>query len=702
MSFVHLHLHSEFSLLDGATRISEIPQYARSLGQTAVALTDHGVMYGAVDFYKECKKIGIKPIIGCEVYVAPRTRFHMEHDQDLYPYHLILLCRNEEGYRNLCYMVSCGFTEGFYHKPRVDMDLLRENAAGLIALSGCMMGEIPRLLLESRFDDAKNRAKEMERIFGKGHYYLEIQDHYLPNQMQINANMIKLSNETGIPLVATNDVHYLRREDRELQDILMCIQMDKTVDDPNRMRFQSSELYLKSEVEMAELFPNSPESLENTQKIADLCQFDFTFGEHHLPEFPLPAGQEDSFQYLRILCQEGFQQRYPNATQVELERLEFELNMINQMGFVDYFLIVADFIRYARNENIPVGPGRGSAAGSIVSYCLRITDVCPMEYSLYFERFLNPERASMPDIDIDFCIHRRGEVIDYVNRKYGTERVAQIVTFNTLKARAAIRDVGRVMGLPYPETDALKKQVPTDLNITIKNALTLSKALKDSYDSDPKIKKIIDTSMFIEGMPRNASTHAAGVVVTKRPVHCYVPLSKNDKIFVTQYEKNTLEELGLLKMDFLGLRNLSVLQEAKEMIRKENPTFSLETIPKNDPETMKMISLGHTSGVFQMESPGMVKVCMELKPENIEDITATLALYRPGPMSSIPQFVSRKHNSSEISYKHPSLEPILSVTYGCIVYQEQVIEIFRQLGGYSLGQADIMRSANTKKDSTEI
>ncbi|MFI3252835.1 MAG: DNA polymerase III subunit alpha [Eubacteriales bacterium] len=704
MSFVHLHLHTEYSLLDGACRIADLPKRVKDLGQNAVAITDHGVMYGALDFYKACQKENIKGIIGCEVYVAPRSRFQKEHQHDGSPYHLVLLCRNAEGYRNLCYLVSCGFTEGFYHKPRIDWELLSQHATGLIALSGCMAGELPRLLMNERYEEAKNRALWMREIFGNDGFYLEIQDHYISDQPRINQLLLQIHQETGIPLVATNDAHYLRREDRELQDILMCIQMDKTLDDPKRLRFTSGEMFLKSEEEMRELFRHYPQALDNSQKIADLCDFQFSFGEYHLPEFSLPKEFHDSLEYLKLLCYQGFEERYPQGSPAYKERLENEIAMISQMGFVDYFLIVADFIDFARKKNIPVGPGRGSAAGSMVSYCLYITDICPMDYALYFERFLNPERISMPDIDIDFCIHRRGEVIDYVMEKYGANHVAQIVTFGTLKARGVIRDVGRVMSLPYSQVDALAKLIPTDLNITLKNALILSKPLKNFYDNDPKIKKLIDTAMFLEGLPRNASTHAAGVVVTKKPIYNYVPLAKNDKTLVTQYVMTSLEELGLLKMDFLGLRNLSVIQDCVEMIQTNHPLddFALQTMAENDPDTMSMISRAQTSGVFQLESAGMKQVCSELKPKDLEDISAALALYRPGPMDSIPRFVTCKHNPEKISYKHPSLVSILSVTYGCIVYQEQVIEIFRQLGGYSLGQADTMRRAISKKKAEVI
>ena len=702
MSFVHLHLHTEFSLLDGACRIKKLTERVKELGQEAVAITDHGVMYGVIDFYKACKAAGIKPIIGCEVYVAPRTRFDKIHELDSEARHLVLLCRNEEGYRNLSYMVSCAFTEGFYAKPRVDMELLREHCGGLIALSACLGGEIPKRLMAGDYEGAKQVALEMRELFGEDGYYLELQDHDIPVQKQVNAGIVRLHEETGIPLVCTNDAHYLRQEDAEMQDILMCIQMGKTLDDPGRMKFETDQFYLKSEAEMASLFPNYPEALENTEKIADLCNLEFEFGKYHLPAFQLPEGFTDSEAYFRKLCWDGFARRYPDQPKAYAEQLEYEMDMIRKMGFVDYFLIVSDFIAYAKGNRIPVGPGRGSAAGAMVAYCLNITDLDPMKYNLYFERFLNPERVSMPDIDIDFCIRRRSEVIDYVNQKYGHDHVAQIVTFGTMLARGAIRDVGRVLNFPYAEVDALAKQVPTTLHITLEDALKLSKQLKDSYDHDERVKRLIDTAMAIEGMPRNTSTHAAGVVITSQPVSHYVPLATNDGLPVTQYVMTTLEELGLLKMDFLGLRNLTILDDAVRMVQEKAPGMKLSDIPENDPAVMNMLSEGRTSGVFQMESAGMTGVCVGLKPQTIEDLTAIIALYRPGPMESIPRFIACKHNPEKISYKHPSLQNILSNTYGCIVYQEQVIQIFQQLAGYSLGQADMVRRAMSKKKLKDI
>ena len=707
MSFVHLHLHTEFSLLDGACRIKKLVDRVKELGQEAVAITDHGVMYGVVDFYKACKAAGIKPIIGCEVYVAPRgrTRFQKVHEFDADSRHLVLLCRNEEGYSNLSYMVSQAFLEGFYIKPRIDMDLLRQHTGGLIACSACLGGELPKLLLAGEYEQAKAVALEMRELFGEDGYYLEFQDHGIAVQRQVNAGLLRIHQETGIPIIATNDAHYIRREDAEMQDILMCIQMGKTVDDPGRMRFETQEFYVKSEEEMAALFPDYPEAIENTAKIAQLCNVEFEFGKYHLPHFQLPEGYTDGDAYFEKLCLDGFARRYPGQRDDYLKQLRYEMAMIRKMGFVDYFLIVSDFIAFAKGNGIPVGPGRGSAAGSMVAYCLNITDVDPMKYNLYFERFLNPDRVSMPDIDIDFCIRRRQEVIDYVNQKYGADHVAQIVTFGTMAARGSVRDVGRVLNFPYAEVDALAKLIPSGpgaLHITLEESLKLSKQLRDAYDGDERIKKLIDTAMAIEGMPRNTSTHAAGVVITSRPVCDYVPLATNDGLPVTQYIMTTLEELGLLKMDFLGLRNLTILDDAARMVRHKEPGFTVAAIPENDPAVYQMLSEGKTSGVFQMESAGMTGVCMGLKPQNIEDITAIIALYRPGPMDSIPRFIACKQNPEKITYKHPALEPILSNTYGCIVYQEQVIQIFQQLAGYSLGQADMVRRAMSKKKRKEI
>ena len=702
MSFTHLHLHTEYSLLDGACRIEKLVERVKELGQTAVAITDHGVMYGAVDFYRACKGAGIKPVIGCEVYVAPRTRFDRVHELDASARHLVLLCRNEEGYRNLSYMVSMAFTEGFYIKPRIDMDLLRAHCGGLIALSACLGGEIPRRLRAGDYQGAKAHALEMRELFGEDGYYLEIQDHHLPEQQAVNAGILRLSGETGIPLVATNDCHYLTREDAAMQDVLMCVQTGKLVEDTERMRFETQEFFVKSEEEMRALFPNCPQAIDNTRKIVELCDVDFHFGTYHLPEFKLPRGETDGDAYFEKLCWQGFALRYPNGGEELKDRLRMEMGVIRQMGFVDYFLIVSDFIGYAKENGIPVGPGRGSGAGSMVAYCLRITDVDPIKYGLIFERFLNPERVPMPDIDIDFCIRRRQEVIDYVSRKYGEDHVVQIVTFGTMKAKAAIRDVGRVLNFPYAEVDNIAKQVPFDIKMTLDKALVLSKGLSDLYNGDERVRELVDMARKIEGMPRNASTHAAGVVITKRPVYEYVPLATNDGQPVTQYTMTTIEELGLLKMDFLGLRNLTVLDDAVKMVQKRQPGFRLEDIPDDDMEVYQMLSDGRTSGVFQMESAGMTGVCVGLKPKSIEDICAIIALYRPGPMDSIPKFLACAQNPALVTYKHPALEPILSNTYGCIVYQEQVIEIFRKLAGYSLGQADMVRRAMSKKKEKDV
>ena len=697
MSFVHLHVHTEYSLLDGDCRIEPLVERAKQLGQTALAITDHGVMYGAVAFYKACCAAGIKPIIGCEVYVAPRTRFDREHGIDSEYTHLILLCKNEEGYKNLCYLVSMAFTEGFYGKPRIDWALLHEHSRGLICLSGCVAGAIPRMINAGNYEGAKKKALELRELFGEDGFYLEIQDHGLDVEKRAAEGLLKIHRETGIPLAVTNDAHYVEKSDAYYQDVLMCVQMQKTISDPARMKFETNEFYLKDEAEMRALFPEYPEAADNTVKIAEMCSYDFEFGKYKLPRFKLPEGESDSFEYLQKLCNEGLKRRYPNDDGTVRKQLDYELQMIKKMGFVDYFLIVSDFIAYAKGQKIPVGPGRGSAAGSVVSYTLNITDVDPIKYSLYFERFLNPERVSMPDIDIDFCVNRRGEVIDYVNRKYGHDHVAQIVTFGTMAARAAVRDVARVLDISYGEADAVAKAIPMGPNMTIKEAMRVSKPLRDMYESDEMLRRLIDVAQALEGMPRHASMHAAGVVITDKPVYEYVPLSKNDESVVTQYQMTTLEELGLLKMDFLGLRNLTVLEDAAKMVRLTEPEFTVETIPDGDAEVFKMLSEGHTSGVFQLESTGMTGVCTGLKPKSIEDITAVIALYRPGPMDSIPRFIECSAHPEKISYKHEMLRPILEVTYGCIVYQEQVIEIFRRLAGFSLGQADMIRRAMSKK-----
>ena len=696
MSFAHLHVHTEYSLLDGACRISGIMDRVKELGQTAVAITDHGVMYGCIDFYKAAKAAGVKPIIGCEVYVARRRMEDRVHGIDNDPYHLVLLCENRKGYENLCLMVSEAFTNGFYGKPRVDLELLKKHHEGLIALSACLAGAIPQYLMEEDYDAAKKYALNMADIFGEGNFYLELQDHGIEEQRPVNQGVMRLARETGLPLVVTNDAHYLRKEDAKMQDVLLCIQTGRTVDDTNRMKFSTDEFYLKSEDELRELFPNCGEAFENTAKIADRCNLEFVFNEYHLPSFPVPEGYTNEG-YFRKLCMDGFVERYENPPQEYLDRLEYEIGVISRMGYVNYYLIVWDFIRYAKENGIPVGPGRGSGAASIVAYCMHITEVDPMKYALIFERFLNPERVSMPDFDTDFCQERRPEVIEYVMRKYGADHVAQIATFGTMAARGAIRDVGRALNFTYAETDVVAKLVPTTLHITLKEALEVSPKLKEMYDTDDRVRTLIDTAMSLEGMPRNTSTHAAGVVITADPVCTYVPLSRNDDTIVTQYTMTTIEELGLLKMDFLGLRNLTVIRDAERQIQQFDPSFSMAQIPDDDAETFKMLAEGKTQGVFQLESAGMTSVCVGMKADSIEDITAIVALYRPGPMDSIPKFIENKLNHKKVTYKCPELEPILKVTYGCIVYQEQVIEIFRQLGGYTMGQADNIRRAISKK-----
>ena len=696
MSFVHLHVHTEYSLLDGACRISGMMDRVKELGQTAIAITDHGVMYGCIDFYKAAKAAGIKPIIGCEVYVSRRGMEDRVHGIDNDPYHLVLLCENRKGYENLCYMVSEAYTRGFYGKPRVDIALLEKYHEGLVALSACLAGAIPQYLMMEDYEAAKAYALKLADIFGEDHFYLELQDHGIDEQRPVNQGVMRLARETGLPLVVSNDAHYLRREDAEMQDVLLCIQTGKTVDEENRMKFQTDEFYLKSEDELRQLFPNCEEAFENTVKIADMCNLEFTFHEYHLPSFPVPEGYTNE-EYFRKLCYDGFDERYADPPKSYVERLEYEIGVISRMGYVNYYLIVWDFIRYAKEQGIPVGPGRGSGAASIVAYCMHITEVDPMKYALIFERFLNPERVSMPDFDTDFCQERRGEVIDYVMEKYGKDHVAQIATFGTMAARGAIRDVGRALNFSYAETDVVAKAVPNELHITLDKALETSPQLKAMYEEDGRVRRLIDTARSLEGMPRNTSTHAAGVVITADPVCSYVPLSRNDDTIVTQYTMTTIEELGLLKMDFLGLRNLTVIRDAEMQIRKFKPDFSMDKVPDDDPETFKMLTEGKTQGVFQLESSGMTGVCVGMKADSIEDITAIVALYRPGPMDSIPKFIESKLNPKKVTYKCPELEPILKVTYGCIVYQEQVIEIFRQLGGYTMGQADNIRRAISKK-----
>ena len=696
MSFVHLHVHTEYSLLDGACRIGKMMDRVKELGQTAIAITDHGVMYGCIDFYKAAKAAGIKPIIGCEVYVTRRTIADRVYGVDNDPYHLVLLCKDRKGYENLCLLVSEAFMNGFYGKPRVDLDMLRKHHEGLIALSACLAGAIPQYLLSQDYEGAKEYALKLADIFGDGNFYLELQDHGIAEQTPVNQGVQRLARETGLPLVITNDAHYLTKEDAKMQDVLLCVQTGKTVDDTNRMRFETEEFYLKSEQQLRELFPGCDEAIENTARIAERCNLDFVFNEYHLPSFPVPEGYSNE-EYFRKLCYEGFAERYPDKPQSYIDRLEYEIGVISRMGYVNYYLIVWDFINYAKSQGIPVGPGRGSGAASIVAYCMHITEVDPMKYSLIFERFLNPERVSMPDFDTDFCQERRGEVIDYVIQKYGADRVAQIATFGTMAARGAIRDVGRALNFTYAETDMVAKLVPTALHITLKEALEVSPKLKELYDTQDRVKTLIDTAMSLEGMPRNTSTHAAGVVITADPVCSYVPLSRNDDTIVTQYTMTTIEELGLLKMDFLGLRNLTVIEDAQREIRKLEPDFDISKVPDDDPETFAMLAEGKTQGVFQLESAGITGVCVNMRPTSIEDMTAIVALYRPGPMDSIPTFIANKLDPRKIRYKTPLLEPILKVTYGCIVYQEQVIEIFRSLGGYTMGQADNIRRAISKK-----
>ena len=695
--FVHLHVHTEYSLLDGACRIRALVERAKELGQRAVAVTDHGVMYSVVEFYKAAKEAGIRPIIGCEVYVAPRTRFDKVHGLDNSPFHLVLLCENNEGYQNLIKIVSCGFRDGFYSKPRVDKQFLREHSGGLIALSACLAGEIPRLLTGGDYSGAKRAALEYLDIFGKDHFYLELQDHGIQEQRTILPMLARLSQETGIGLVATNDCHYLTKEDAKVQNLLVCIQTNRTVNDPNDMAFETEEFYLKSGDEMRALLGKYPGAVENTAAIAGRCHVEFEFGVTKLPYYQAPDGMENRA-FFRKLCYEGLRRNYgENPGQTVLERLEYELSVIEKMGYVDYFLIVWDFINYARSQNIPVGPGRGSGAASIAAYCVGITNVDPIRYNLLFERFLNPERVSMPDFDIDFCFERRQEVIDYVIRKYGEDHVAQIITFGTMAARAAIRDVGRALGMGYQEVDVVARCVPAEPKMTIAKAFKQSAELREIYDSSPRIHELIDLARALEGMPRHASTHAAGVVITREPVESYVPIQQNDGVIVTQFTMNILEELGLLKMDFLGLRNLTVIHKAQELIRQGQPDFDAGAIPLDDRATFEMLSAGQSSGVFQFESEGMRQVITQLKPASIEDLAAIVALYRPGPMDSIPVYIENRHHPEKIIYLHPKLKPILDVTYGCIVYQEQVMQICRDLAGYSYGQADMVRKAMSKK-----
>ena len=702
--FAHLHLHSEYSLLDGACRVADIPRRAREMGQDAVAITDHGVMYGVVEFYRACIKEGVKPIIGCEVYVAKRSRFDKVHDRDSSSYHLVLLCENETGYRNLIHMVSLAFTEGFYSKPRVDMDLLRQHHEGLIALSACLAGYIPRHIVSGEYEAAETYAREMRDIFGEDHFYLEIQDHGLDEQKTVNRAILEISERTGIPLVATNDVHYLRRGDAESQAILMCIQTNNVITDGRPIGFETDEFYMKSTSEMERLFAAYPGAVANTAKIADMCNFHFTFGETQLPRFR-PADGSDPTDYLARLAWDGLTSRV-NAGHIVYgdgrgeeqykERIEYELSVISRMGYCEYYLIVWDFVRHSKSVGIPVGPGRGSGAGSLVAYLLGITDIDPLRFDLLFERFLNPERVSMPDFDIDFCYDRRDEAIAYVRDKYGADHTAQIITFGTMAARAVIRDVGRALGMSYSAVDEVARQIPRTLGITLADALKMD-SLKHMYDEDPDVRRLVDTAMALEGMPRHASTHAAGVVITERPVSEYVPLAVNNTVPVTQFDMNTVADLGLLKFDFLALRYLTIISQAEAQIRENDPTFDISAIPVDDRRTFELITAGKTEGVFQLESGGMRQTLMQMKPERIDDIIAAIALYRPGPMESIPKYVENSRDRSRIRYATPLLAPILDVTNGCIVYQEQVMQIFQVVAGYSLGRADIVRRAISKK-----
>ena len=696
-NFVHLHTHTEYSLLDGACRIKKLISRVKELGMDSIAITDHGNMYGVIDFYKEAKKQGIKPILGCEVYTAPRSRFEMEGRQDAEPGHLVLLAENNTGWHNIIKIVSAGFTEGFYYKPRVDLDLLRRHSEGIIALSACLAGDVARSIMESNIEKAEKYIENYTEIFGKDNFFIELQDHGIPEQKQVNTHLITLAEKYGLGLVVTNDIHYVNRENSKFHDILLCIQTNRKVTDENRMKFYSDEFYVKSPEEMASLFPAITEATENTVKIAERCNVEIEFGKFHLPKFEIPDGT-DSFQYLKKQCLTGLKERYPDDWQSLLDRLSYELDTINNMGYVDYFLIVWDFIRFAKEKGIMVGPGRGSAAGSLVSYVLRITDIDPVKYSLIFERFLNPERISMPDIDIDFCIERRQEVINYVIEKYGEKSVSQIITFGTMGAKQAIRDCARALDVPYADADKIAKLIPNELKMTIDKALTDSAELKKLYDEDETVRSVIDAAKEVEGMVRHSSVHAAGVVICEGDVTNFIPLSKNGDAVTTQFVKDTVEEMGLLKMDFLGLRNLTIIRDALSMIKQSTgEEIDLAHIDYNIPGIYEMLSSGNTDGVFQLESRGMRSFIRELKPKNLEDIIAGISLFRPGPMDQIPAYIKNKNNPAGVTYKHPLLKPILDVTYGCMVYQEQVMEICRNLGGYSFGRADLVRRAMSKK-----
>ena len=695
--FVHLHVHSEFSLLDGANRIKDLPVRAKELGMDAIALTDHGVMYGVIDFYKACKKEGIKPIIGCEVYVAPRTRFDKEPNIDNKYYHLILLAKNNEGYKNLSKLVSIGFTDGYYYKPRIDLEVLEKYHEGLICCSACLGGAVPVAIKQDNMEEAERIALWYKNLFGED-YYLEIQSNHLPDQALVNQKLVELSKKLDIPLVATNDAHYLKKEDAYNHEILLCIQTGKRMTDTDRMRFETDDFYIKSPEEMKEFFPYLPEAIENTVKIAEKCNVEFEFGHTILPNYEVPSEFSTHYDYFKKLCDDGMKERYGENLSEELkQRMEYELSVIKKMGYVDYFLIVWDFIHYAKTQGIPVGPGRGSGAGSIIAYAIGITDIDPIKYNLLFERFLNPERISMPDFDVDFCYERRQEVIDYVGRKYGYDHVSQIITFGTMSARMVIRDVARVLDVPYQDADRLAKMIPNELHITIKKALGQNKELGTLYENDDNIHKLLDIAMALEGLPRQASTHACGIVITKEPVVNYVPLYVRDNLISTQYIMTTLEELGLLKMDFLGLRTLTVIEDAIKLVKQNRGIDVQFDKEMNDPNVYKLWSEGRSIGIFQFESQGMTNFMKELKPDSLEDIIAGVSLYRPGPMDQIPRYIKGKQNPGHNEYTHPALEPILNVTYGCMVHQEQVMQIVRDLAGYSLGRADLVRRAMGKK-----
>ena len=700
MEFTHLHVHTEYSLLDGSSKIKELVAKVKELGMDSIAITDHGVMYGVIDFYRAAKNVGIKPIIGCEVYVAPNSRFDRETGSSDERYnHLVLLAENNIGYANLIKIVSKGFTEGFYYKPRVDYEVLEEYHEGIIALSACLAGAVASHLRRGFYEEAKREALRLKEIFGEDNFFLELQDHGIADQRTVNQGLLRMNQETGIKLVATNDIHYVNAEDEKAHDILLCIQTQKVVTDENRMRYDGGQYYLKSPEEMERLFPYAKEALTNTYKIAERCNVEIVFGEYKLPRYDVPEGYT-AWEFLQKLCYDGLKRRYPDNWKELEERLQYEMDTIHDMGFVDYFLIVSDFIHYAKKNGIPVGPGRGSAAGSIVSYSLEITNIDPIKYSLLFERFLNPERLTMPDIDIDFCYERRQEVIDYVVRKYGKEKVVQIVTFGTMLAKGVIRDVGRALGLPYAYVDAIAKAIPNEPGITIKRALDVNKELASQYENDEQVKYLIDMSMRLEGLPRHTSIHAAGVVISKEAVDEYVPLSRSaDNVITTQYTMTTLEELGLLKMDFLGLRTLTVVDNAVKLVNKRlgEGKLDIEKISYEDKKVYDLISSGKTEGIFQLESAGMKNFMKELKPENLEDVIAGISLYRPGPMDFIPKYVKGKNNKDSITYDCKELEPILSPTYGCIVYQEQVMQIVRELAGYSYGRSDLVRRAMSKK-----